>query len=162
MTIFKRAIAGVSVIALLAVSACAGQTGNQVAQTVVTDANTLATGLAAELPALAALPGANTAAIAKIKADVADLQKATSALSASLTTTEAQPLVQQIEADVNALVAAGATLPLPAGVSVAFQAAEVLLPVLEAGVSMAVPAGAAANAMTPDQAVAVLKAAAAQ
>jgi hypothetical protein len=159
MTTFKRAIAGVSIIALLAVSACAGQTGNQVAQTVVTDANTLATGLAAELPALAALPGANAAAIAKIEADVADLQKATSALSASLTTTQAQPLVQQIEADVNALISVGATLPLPAGINVAFQAAEVLLPVLEAGVNMAAPVGVAPGHMTPDQALAILRAA---
>jgi hypothetical protein len=159
MTTFKRAIAGVSVLALLAVTACAGQTAAQVTQTVVSDANTLATGLAAELPALAALPGANTVAIAKIEADVADLQKADAALSASLTTTAAQPIVQQIEADVNGLVSVGATLPLPASVSLAFQAAEVLLPVLEAGVNMAVPVGAAANAMTPAQALAILKAA---
>jgi hypothetical protein len=44
-------------------------------------------------------------------------------------------------------------------VSLAFQAAEVLLPALEAGVNMAVPVGAAANTMTPAQAIAILKAA---
>lgn len=159
MTNLKRALVGVAALALLSMSACAGQTAAQVTQTVVTDANAIATGLAAELPALAALPGANTVAIAKAEADVADIQKVSSTLSTSLTASQAQPVIQKIEADVNALVAVGATLPLPPQVATAFQAAEVLLPVLETSVNLVAPVGASPNAMTPEQALAVLNAA---
>jgi hypothetical protein len=50
----------------------------------------------------------------------------------------AQQLVERIETDVKAVVAAVGALPLPAAAASAIQAAKVLLSVIEAGVNLVV------------------------
>jgi hypothetical protein len=162
MILFKRAIVGVSVIALLAVSACAGQTAAQVTQTLLTDTTTMAAALKAEMPAIQAVQGIPAANVAQAQAALADLQSVAGMLNTSMTTTAAQPVIQKIVADVTTFN--DAVLPFAGATPVAgiLEAANVLLPVLEVAVNLVSPVGAAANSMTPDQAVAVLKAAAAQ
>lgn len=79
---------------------------------------------------------------AKVRTALADLQVAAGNLAAAASETAAQPIVQEVEADVNSLVnttAAFAAL-LPPPVAEAFQAAAILLPVIEAAVGMVAPA----------------------
>jgi hypothetical protein len=158
MIITKRFITGASFLAMLAIAAC-GLTAEQITQDVVTDAQVLGTGLAADSAAFSEL-GASPATVSTIQGDLADLNTEASALNTSLTTTAAQPIVTKIEGDLNAVVAATATISnLPTSLEMKLEAAEVLLPIIEVGVNLATPtAGAAMNQMTPAQALAILRA----
>jgi hypothetical protein len=162
MTLFKRAAAGVSVLALLAVSACAGESAQQIAQSVLTDTSTIASAFQAEMPAIEAIQGVPAADVTKAQAALADLQTVTGTLNTSLTATAAQPIIERVVADVEAFNAA--VLPFVGGTPVAsvLEAANVLMPVIEIAVGLSAPAGAAANALTPDEARVVLQAAAAK
>ena len=135
--------------AAVTLTGCAG--GSNVPANVATDAGLIASGLAGAFKSVAAVPGAVVTALS-------DLASAAQALASADTTAAAQPLVQRIEADVNAVVAAVAALPLPANVSTAITAAQVLLAVIEAGVNLVVSASAAPAAMTPEEARLVLAA----
>jgi hypothetical protein len=122
--------------------------------TVATDAGLIASGLAGAFKDISAVPG--PAAVA-----LADLASVAQALGDADTIASAQPLVQRVEADVNAVAAAVGALSLPPSAASAIQAAQVLLVVIEAGVNLSVTASGARGAMTPEQARLVLAAAAA-
>lgn len=132
-------------------------TGNTALATVAQDVATIASGLLGVLPNLPAniIPSATMAAVG---AAVADLQSLASQVSSAASTTAAQPIVKQVETDVNTIVNALAAFPIPAPFSTAIQAAAVLLPIIEVAVGFVVPASAVRGAMTPDQARAALKA----
>ena len=102
------------------------------------------------------IPAATASSATTLLAEAIGVAKS---ISASLTATAAQPLVRQVEADVNAAIQALASLSLPKSVSAVLQAAQVLLPVIETAVGLMVPAAATPNAMSPAQARAILKAA---
>lgn len=140
--------------ALAALAAC--QTGNTTLAVVAQDVSTIASGLLGVLPNLPAniVPAAT---MAKVGEAVADLQKLAAQLSSTATTTAAQPIVQQVEADVNTIVDALAAFPIPPPYSTAIQAAAVLLPVIEVAVGFVVPAKTASASMTADQARAALR-----
>jgi hypothetical protein len=121
--------------------------------TVASDAALIAAGLAGAFKDISAVPGA-------VAAVFTDLESAAQALANVDTIASAQSLVQRIETDVNAVVAATGALPLPATAASAIQAAQVLLAVIEAGVNLVVAASGAREAMTPEQARLVLAAAA--
>ena len=129
-------------IPLLAVAACANQTPAQIAATAVTDAQLIATGL----QNFAAASGTAPATAAKIAPYVADALKLAGTLSASMAATQAQPIVQQIAADVTDVAQASAGL-VPAGSPAAQILADVqfVMPLLQIAVGLAAPAGAAAG-----------------
>jgi hypothetical protein len=131
---------------------CANVTPTQVVTTAATDVSTIATGLAGAFAGISGVPAAVTTALT-------DLSNEASALETASTQAQQQTDVQQVETDVNAIVKAASAIPgLPANVTVALTAAQVLLPVIEAAVNMVVTSAAPANAMTPDVARLILKA----
>lgn len=145
---YAAPLAMVSAPILLA--GCAtGQTPSQVTAQVLTDINLEASGLANALPLMTTLPAATKTQAAAL---IAKVQAAAATMSAAVSKAAAQATVTQIETDVNALVGLLAGMPLPPQVSGVLQAAVVLLPIIEAGVGMAVPVGAAPGAMSPAQA----------
>jgi len=73
------------------------------------------------------------------------------------TTATAQPVVSRVEADVNAVIAVLAGLPLPAPLPTVLEAASVLLPIIEAAVGMTTLVGITPATMTPRQARAALR-----
>lgn len=153
--------------ALLPVAAIAGcasfstnfQKGLQVAQT-------LADGMAGALSQLGQLgiAGLTPQIAAEFGVYVGDLKQLAAKLQTALTEAQAQGVVQQIEAAVNAAIGVLAGLPLPAPISTILQAAAVALPMLEQLFNMVVPvqtkARAGAAGMSDEDALKVLRQAA--
>jgi len=157
MSLIKRAASSVFVCALLfSVAARSGGTGSAPAPapsvaTVAQDVATIAAGLQGALQNIPNVPPAVATALA-------DLSKEAAALSAASSQTGQQSVVKTVEADLNAVVAAAGSLPLPPPAGTAIQAAEVLLPVIEAGVNLVAGVSAPINGMTPAEARLILKA----
>ena len=126
---------------------------SDVPPTVATDAGLIASGLAGAFKDIPAVPSAIVVALD-------DLASAALALADADVIASAQPLVQRVEADVNAVVAAVGTLSLPANATSAIQAAQVLLAVIEAGVDLVVTASGARGTMASEPARLVLATAA--
>lgn len=128
---------------------------------VTTDVNDIAGAFAKELPAFSTIKGITPQIISDVTAKIDEMQAVDGALTQAASTTAAQPLVQKIEADVNAVVDAVALLPLPPAIAAIFQAATILLPIIEASVGLMITPAAAAKAkavrMSPDEARAVLR-----
>jgi hypothetical protein len=124
-----------------ALSACAGQTAAQIGQQAATDAALIATGLENFLSMAQGVPPATAA---KITVYAQDVQRLAASLSASMTASQAQPIVQQIAADVTAVAQAAAGLVPPGS-----QAAQILadvqlvMPLLQIVVGIVSPAAAA-------------------
>ena len=136
---------------------------NQIAATVASDASLIATGLQGALANISTLniSGLTADKMQTIGLALVGLKSVASALALATTTAQAQPLVQQLETDLNAIVGALAALPLPPQISVALQAAAILLPVIEAAVGMVIPTprptAPAPQHLTPDQARLILQ-----
>ena len=147
----RHVLTGANTLFVAALIGCARS--SDVPATVATDAGLIASGLAGAFKDISAVPGAIVAALA-------DLASTALALADADTIASAQPLVQRIEADVNAVVAAVGALSLPANATSAIQAAQVLLAVIEAGANLVVAASGARGTMAPEPARLVLAAAA--
>lgn len=148
----------------LASCSLAGLTPNQALQQVALDAQTIAASYKAMLPQLATIEKIPAATVAKVGQYIADIQAIAASLAIATTTSAALPSVQQLEADLNAIVAALAGLPLPPAIGLALQAAAILLPVIETSVGLvatppppAIAAKLKAQPMTTDQARTYLK-----
>ena len=129
-------------VPLLAIAGCAS-TVPVTPASVATDVATIGTGL------LGALQNSGLTVPAQATEAVADIIAVSDALEQGETMADAQPLVQRVESDLNTVVTSVGALPnLPAGVSGALTAAEVLLPVVEAAVDLTVPASAIPGGMT--------------
>lgn len=143
----------------------AGKSVNQVLAVVAQDASTIAGGLRGALPAIGAASGMTPANIANVGVIIADIQSVAGQLATSASTTAAQPLVQQLAGDVNAVIAAlqGVTT-LPPQVQLVLTAASVLLPVIMTAVDLLTPppvavvaqARKATHPLSPDEARAIL------
>lgn len=157
----KRCFIALAALVAVTVSACGTTTNSNVA-TVAGYASTIAGGLKGALPTIASIAGINPATEATIATTVADLQVVAAQLQTAASASAAQPLVKQLEADINTVVAATATIQgLPPNVQLALQAAQVLLPPMEQVIGMVVPSPAAARAkavpMSPAAATCILK-----
>lgn len=163
----RRSLLSSGAFVLLAGCALNGQPPSQAIQIAANDVEVIANGLQGALAQIAAEnpppPGMTPQLIAKIGTYVADLKSLAAAVAQASTTAQAQPLVQQVEADVNAIVAALAVLPLPQPLPAVLAAASILLPVIEASVGLIVTPPAPAPAqklrmqMTPGEARAILR-----
>lgn len=149
-----------SSVALLALAGCSSMARSGLAKQVVDDVAAIAGGLQAVLGPLSTIVGISPSTLATVSNLVSGITAVAQQVSAATTTSAAQPLVQQIEADVNAVVAALASLPLPPQISMALMAAQVLLPLIEAAVNLVItpaPPKAVASGMTPNGARIYLK-----
>lgn len=164
-------IAGL-VLALF-VSACAGRTALTPAQ-VLSDTTTIITVLGTSVVRLdAQAPGLiPPATAAKLQHYIADAEALTAGLSAETAATQSAPALARAVSDLNAVLDVLATFPLPPSSGMIVQAASILLPVVETFVTVtlgtvapaaraATPFGVAANAMTENEARAILLQAAA-
>ncbi len=128
----RRAL--LSATPLLAVAACAGQTAAQVSAQIVTDLNNAIAALSNAVPAIAkADPSLLPAAVqAQILSDAAQAQGVLTSVSNSMTATAAAPALQKAEADLNAILAALAAVPLiPPPYSMIIAAAAMVAPMVE-------------------------------
>lgn len=154
--------AGFSAAALSGCAAFSTSVNNGLAQ-VSSDATLIANGLAGALQNISALgiPGLTADKVQTIGVAITSLKTVATSLAAATTQAQAQPLVTQIETDLNAIVGAVAGLPLPPQISMPLQAAAILLPVIETAVNLAVSQittpSATSAAITPDQARLILK-----
>lgn len=144
---------------------CATLFNATVAQ-VASDVATIVNGLEATVPAIAAAAGLSSAAAQAVTTALSSLQTLATSVSNAASTTAQKPLIQQIEADINTIVATAAAIPgLPAEVTLALEAAEALLPVIEAIVGLVVTTPATPRPglvrRTPTHVRALLKAVAA-
>lgn len=160
MNITRRAALMGSIVLPLGVAACAGKTAAQVGQTVVSDVQLIGNALSASLPALAVVSGLSASAVSSIQAAIGQIGTIGQQIVAGMTVAQGQPLVQQIETDFGTVLGIVSGLPLPGGISQVIAAVQILLPVVEAAVGMAVAAGAPAGAMTPAKARLILATAA--
>lgn len=155
----RFAVAGAAALALM-VAACGTATNTQIA-TIAGYASTIAGGLKGALPTIAGVVGINPATETTIATAVGDLQVVAAQLQTAASASAAQPLVQQIETDVNTIVASAAKIQgLPSDVQLALEAAQVLLPPMEQVIGMVVPPSAApakAIPMSPAAATCILK-----
>lgn len=150
-----------------ALSGCAGTNAGNDIQLAAQDAETIALALKNSVNQLLALnlQGLTSAVAGEINAGLDQITAAASALSVAVAVPAAQNAVQSIETGLNSIVDSVAAIPLPPAIRTVFQAAAVLLPTLEAAVGLAasqISQPATAAALTPDQALAVLKTAARQ
>jgi hypothetical protein len=152
MAISKALVLALSAPLVLLPAACSSMPTVVDVTTVSSDVNTIATGLAGALANIPGVPVAVTNALT-------DLAKEAAAINSASTQAAQQTVVEQVEADVNAIVAAAATIPaLPPVVTVALSAAQVLLPVIEADVNLLVASAPVRAPMSADVAREILKA----
>lgn len=155
-------IRGMMAVPAIAVLGAAGCTTAQttVAQTVVNDVDMTAKAFETVLPNFAKIAGINAATVATIYGWIGNITTVARQIVAGMSQSAAQPLVQQIESDVNNIVGVLSTLPLPPTIMTVVDAAAVLLPVIEAAVGLVTPASmqmrTAHAGMTPDEARAAL------
>lgn len=143
------------VAAAFLLAACAG--GAISLPTIATDADNIATGLAAAAKDLRDAKMLTAAQLVQVDDAVSTVQAASAAVATATSAAAAQPEVEQLATAVNAMVAALSEVPtLPAPVPEILAAANVMLPVLESAVGLPAPAAASASAMTPDAAARVL------
>lgn len=166
----RRALLGATaIIAPLTLAGCGALRSTNILPSdklaqALSDVRDIASGLANVLPSLGSIQGIPTAVVASAGDYVVKIQAVAGQLANVTTATDAQPFIKQLEALVNALVAA--VTPFVAGIPTVgpvFAAANVLLPIVETAVGLLVPAQAPmAGGMTPDEARLILRAAAAR
>ena len=156
-----RVLIGAAAVALVASLAACATTAAFSPTVVATDVKLIAAGLGAALPQV---QGIGPAPLASMEKALSDIEAVAGGIDTATTLNAAQVSVQSVETDVAVIMAALEGVPLPPGVTVALQAATVLVPVLEADVAIVTAPTAAASAsfMTPDAARAALRSAAAR
>lgn len=151
-------LAGSSAMALVLAGCSSTNTPAQNVTQVAADVATIATGLQGSLTTLGTMQGLDPKKLAQVGNYVADLQKLAAQIAAASTTSAQQPLVQQVSAVLNSAVAVMATIPgLPPQVTLGFQAAMVLLPIIETAVGMAVTPPTPAATQLAQQAAAAAR-----
>ena len=148
-----------------ALGGCA--TFNANAGKVATDVGLIADGLKGVLTQLGSLniPQLTPSVMSTVGSAVASLEALAQQIAAASSTAAQQPLVQQIYTYVSRIVAVLtpilAAIPATAGIAVALQAAQVLLPIIFAAVNLVLPASAPAVPgsipLTPDEARLILR-----
>lgn len=157
----KIILAAAAALLMTSVTACTpdGQLSNQAVSVVAQDVAIIANGLQGTIPALNAAGVIPAEKVAGVSQAIANLQALSSALATTASLSAAQPIVQQVELDVNAIVSALVGIKgLPQNVTLALVAAQVLLPVVETAVGMVIstPPKAVHYAMSPNEARAIL------
>lgn len=141
-----------SLALLLTTTACSmGSTAtpSQVSQDIALEA----AGIKAAIAQLPANEQVNPAIVTAL----ADLQAVATAFSDADAQAQQQAEVTRIVSDINTVIAAASALPLPEPVSTAFQAADVLLPIIEASVGFNAPLAGSPTTMSPDEARLILR-----
>lgn len=147
---------------LSALAGCTVTPTETVLSAAINDVEAIAVGFLGVLPQMGTIIGLSATVIAEIGAAVGNLQTLAAQIKLVTGTFAAQPIVQQVETEVNAVITMLAGLPLPPPVQIALQAASILLPLIESAVNLAVLPTVTARAergrLTPEQARNVLRA----
>lgn len=158
--LFVSCIAALAMLASVTACTNSSQVDNRAVAVVAQDVAIIANGLKGALPALAVAAKIPAENMASINQAITSLETLSSVVASAASTTQALPAIQQVETDVNAIVAALVGIPgLPTNVTLALAAAQVLLPVIETSVGMIVPPPAPtahAYALSPEDARAIL------
>ncbi len=128
----RRAL--LSATPLLAVAACAGQTAAQVSAQIVADLNNAIAALSNAVPAIAkADPSLLSVSVqTQIQTYAADARGVLTSVSTTMAATSAAPALSKAEADLNAILAALAAVPLiPPPYSMIIAAAAMVAPMVE-------------------------------
>lgn len=135
----RRLLSACAVLPLLGLTACPASTpGATVPAQVVNDAALAINGLTGALNALGQVaPNVIPPDVkAKITSYLASASVVLGGLSTSLTSTQAVPIISQIEGAINSVISAAASIPLvPEPFRTALAAAAIVLPMLEAFVA---------------------------
>ncbi len=124
--------------------------------TIATDADDIATGLAAAAKDMRDANLLSAAQLVQVDDALSTVAAASAAVARATSATAAEPEVEQLASGVNAMIAAlSEVATLPAPVPEILAAVNVMLPVLESAVGLPAPAGAA-QAMTPAAAERIL------
>lgn len=160
-TLARRALLGATVLAIPAM--LLGCDSVMTAQTVtsqsVADVDLIANALESVLPALQIVTGLDLAAVNTVTNDVKAIVATATGFVATVSEATGRTIVQQIISDFSALTQALSTIPMPPQVETVLFAVQVLLPIIELSVGLAVSGLANAPGMTPEAARAVLHAA---
>lgn len=143
-------LAGLAALPAASLVGCVS--GPEIPPAALSDLNLIANALKALMPQLGVVSGLSAAAINTATQAIMDIQTAADAAATADTIVAARPLVIRITTDVNSVVDALSAVSLPEGFTRTLQAASVLVPIIEAAVGLAIPAGTEAGAMTPPQA----------
>ncbi len=151
----RLVLAGLAALPAAPLGGCVS--GPAITPTAINDIGLIAAALKVLMPQLGLVSGLSTAAIDTATQAIMDLQAAADAAATANTIAAARPVVTRIAADVNAVIGALSAASLPDALTHVLQAASVLLPIVEAAVGLAAPAGAGTGVMTPAQARAALR-----
>jgi nucleoid-associated protein YgaU len=163
MTLSRRYLLSTgALIPAVVLAACSGTTAPTVTQ-LATDAKLIASGLAAAIASIAAIPGVSAATVATLQADLATVQSDAASIAAA-TATPATSVVSEIVQAVQAIAPIALSLiPGASAIVPIINAATSLLPGLLSAVGLsAATAGAKAPVYAPDQARLILGGAAAK
>lgn len=152
-----------------ALTGCASvaQTFDSKLAQVVSDVSLIARGIGQIVPQVMSFTSLTPTGVAAIQQAAADIAMVADQIKSVTSIAAAQPWVQKLETYLNTIVTILAAMPLPPQISVALQAATVLLPVIEMLVGLLTNINPAAGrfqtgAMSPDQARLVLAGSAAK
>jgi hypothetical protein len=93
--------------------------------------STIAGELEAVVPGVAGLVGASPALVSEIEAGIDGLKTTAAALASADTSAAAGSLMDRVETDANAVLAALAALPLPPAIAIPMRIVQVMVPTLE-------------------------------
>lgn len=165
MDISRRHLLGTVALGGVAASAVGCAQLSTTASQLVTDANTLASGLAGIAPSLSTITGAAASTITTVQGWIADAQAVAQkiATAAESGLAAVAPLASQMGSLVNSIVGTlgGGAVTVPSWLQTVLTAAQTLAPIILSAAGIALAAPLVSGGMTPAQARAVLKAASA-
>jgi hypothetical protein len=151
----------IGLLATTALAGCNTPVTDKTVAAVASDISIIAAGLQGVIGPLSAVVNIDPTTLATAKMAINGIADIAKAMSSVTDVAGTQPLVQKLETYLNMAVSALATVPLlPPTITIALQAASILLPVIESLVGLAMQAPRAGNAMSPAEARLVLKASA--
>jgi len=118
----------------------------EVAQVVVNDLGLIKNGAAGVLAALSAIGTLSAGTASTVSSDLTTVLNAVGTVAAGTAASAAQPVVQQIEAMISAVISALQAVTLPPVVQTILSAMQVLMPAIEAAVGIILPASLAPKA----------------
>ena len=141
---------GVSMLPIAACSLTPAQIAS-ISSEVVTNVQAIGSGLKSILPQVAAVVGIPATTVTTVTNLIGEISSVAAGISAVTTQPAATTVVGQIENDLNAVISALAAVPfLPLPITLALQAASVLLPAAETALGMLVPLSVKARADAVD------------
>lgn len=126
-----------------ALAACAGLTAQQIGQAALNDVSNVANAMAITVTNLKTVGNIPPTVLSTIGTDATNAATAARNLSASMTQTQAQPVIQQVQTDVNTFLTDLGAFATNPTVQQIVQDIQLVMPLILLAAGMAVPAAAA-------------------